>query len=271
MKKRHAFLHSDLGEMMMRTALIAFCLVLGAWGCAAVSKPPPSPAPTPAPKPGTAGLEFHPVSHASFAIAAPEATIHVDPVGEPEAWAGSKPADLILITHAHGDHLAPKLLAGLRREGTLVLGPKVVVDELKYGEAMANGDRRTVKGVTVEAVPAYNATKERLQFHPKGRDNGYVVTAGGKRVYVSGDTEDVPEMRALKDIDYAFVCMNLPYTMTVEQAASAVLEFRPKVVIPYHYRGKEGPGELEAFRKAMAADPAIEVRLLKWYEPPPKP
>jgi len=218
---------------------------------------------------------FHPVDHASFVISAPEATIYVDPVGKPEAWAGFKAADLILITHIHGDHLAPELLAKLRGKDTVVLGPKAVIEELKYGEAMANGESRKVKGVTVEAVPAYNLSKDRLQFHPKGRDNGYVVTVGGKRIYISGDTEDIPEMRALKDIDFAFICMNLPYTMTVEQAASAVLEMKPKVVIPYHYRSREGKTDLERFEQLVAnpskqgLGPGIEVRKLKWYEPPP--
>jgi L-ascorbate metabolism protein UlaG (beta-lactamase superfamily) len=241
----------------MRATFATVLGLLAAWGCAG--------SPAPAAKRTGDSIEFHPVSHASLVISAPEATIYVDPVGKPEAYAKFAPPDIVLITHAHGDHLAPDLLAELRRKDTTVFGPKAVIDQLKYGQAMANGERRTAKGVTVEAVPAYNTTKERLQFHPKGVGNGYVLAAGGKRIYISGDTEDVPEMRALKDIDFAFVCMNLPYTMTVEQAALATLEMKPRVVIPYHYRGKDGMSDLEKFKKLVAADPAIEVRLLKWY------
>ena len=220
----------------------------------------------PTEKPRAREPELFPVNHASLVISAPEAVIYVDPVGKPELYGRFAPPDLILITHTHGDHLDPELLGKLRREHTAVLGPKAVVEELKYGEVMANGERRTVKGVAVEAVPAYNLTKERLEFHPKGVGNGYVVTAGGKRIYVSGDTEDVPEMRALKGLDYALVCMNLPYTMTVEQAAAAVLEMKPKVVIPYHYRTKDGFSDLAKFQRLVAGDPKIEVRLLKWYD-----
>jgi L-ascorbate metabolism protein UlaG (beta-lactamase superfamily) len=115
-------------------------------------------------------------------------------------------------------------------------------------------------GVKIEAVPMYNLTAARLRFHNKGRGNGYVMTFGGKRVYVSGDTEDIPEMRALKNIDAAFVCMNLPYTMTPEQAADAVREFKPKVVYPYHYRGSD-----TAQFKKLVGD-ASEVRLRDWYK-----
>jgi L-ascorbate metabolism protein UlaG (beta-lactamase superfamily) len=111
----------------------------------------------------------------------------------------------------------------------------------------------------------YNLSPERQGFHAKGRGNGYLLTLGGARIYISGDTEDIPEMRALKNIDAAFVCMNLPYTMDVEAAADAVLEFKPKVVFPYHYRGKGGMSDLEEFRSLVAKDPKIEVRLLEWY------
>ena len=118
-------------------------------------------------------------------------------------------------------------------------------------------------GVKIEAIAAYNLAAERQRYHPKGRGNGYVLTLGDKRVYVSGDTEDVPEMRALKDIDVAFLCMNLPFTMTVEQAAGAVRAFRPKVVYPYHCRGSD----LEKFRQLVGTEPGVEVRLRDWYRP----
>jgi L-ascorbate metabolism protein UlaG (beta-lactamase superfamily) len=220
----------------------------------------------PAEKPRAREPELFPVNHASLVISAPEAVIYVDPVGKPELYGRFAPPDIILITHAHSDHLDQELLAKIRWKGTTFLGSKAVIDELKVGKVIANGERLTVMGVTIEAVPAYNLTKERLQFHPKGVGNGYVVTAGGKRIYISGDTEDVPEMRALKGLDFALVCMNLPYTMTVEQAASAVLEMKPKVVIPYHYRTKDGFSDLAKFQRLVAGDPKIEVRLLKWYD-----
>ena len=110
-----------------------------------------------------------------------------------------------------------------------------------------------------------NTPPERQNFHAKGRGNGYLLTLGGTRIYISGDTEDVPEMRALENIDAAFVCMNLPYTMEVTAAAGAVLEFRPKVVFPYHYRGKSGMSDLDQFQSLVAKDPGIEIRLLEWY------
>ena len=130
---------------------------------------------------------------------------------------------------------------------------------------LANGETFEQFGILVEAVPAYNLTEDRQQFHPKGRDNGYVVTLGGKRIYISGDTEDIPEMRSLKSIDVAFVCMNLPYTMTVEHGADAVLAFAPKVVYPYHYRGQDVMSDLEEFARLVDANDDIDVRLLEWY------
>ncbi len=111
----------------------------------------------------------------------------------------------------------------------------------------------------------YNLTAERLKYHKKGRGNGYVITLNMKRIYISGDTEDIVEMRSLKNIDYAFVCMNLPYTMTVDKAASAVLEIKPAVVIPYHYRGKGGFSDIERFKTLVSKNKDIEVKLLNWY------
>ena len=118
-----------------------------------------------------------------------------------------------------------------------------------------------VGDLSIQAIPAYNTTPARLQYHPKGRDNGYVLTLGGQRLYISGDTEDIPEMLGLKNIDAAFVCMNLPYTMDVEQAARAVKSFKPRIVYPYHYRGSD----LEKFKALVGSDSSIEVRLRDWY------
>ena len=178
-------------------------------------------------------------------------------------------------------HLSPFKLAGLKRgcnspsgvsgEKTTIVAPAAVADELPQVdrsrvEVLGNGQALDWEGITIEAVPMYNLTADRLQFHPKGRGNGYLLTLGGKRVYISGDTEDIPEMRQLENIDAAFVCMNLPYTMDVEAAADAVLEFKPKIVYPYHYRGKGGMSDLKQFSSIVGAgDGDIEVRLLKWY------
>jgi len=128
--------------------------------------------------------------------------------------------------------------------------------------ALAGGESKSVSELKIEATPAYNLAPERAKFHAKGRGVGYVLTLGDKRVYLSGDTEDIPEMRALKNIDVAFLCMNLPYTMTVDQAAKAVREFRPKIVYPYHCRGSD----LEQFKKLVGGDAGVEVRIREWYK-----
>lgn len=210
-------------------------------------------------------VAFTPVNHASFVIKAGNEVIHVDPVGAPDVWRALPAPTVILLTDIHQDHLSTALVVRLKRPGMTVIGPAAVIGKLGYGDTLGYGETKRAGGVEVTAVPAYNLTPGRTDFHPPGRGNGYLVTVAGTRIYISGDTEDIPEMRRLKDIDYAFVCMNLPYTMTVEQAASAVLAFKPKVVIPYHYRGKEGMSDLGAFRRLVAADAGIEVRELKWY------
>ena len=215
-------------------------------------------------------LNVFPINHATFVMTTENKVIYVDPVGGAEVFGDFEPPDLILITHIHGDHTSAETMRTISTDDTVVIVPATVVEKL--GEdvpgrmhILANGESFESDGIVVEAVPAYNLAEERLNFHPPGRDNGYVVTIGGKRIYIAGDTEDIPEMRALTDIDAAFVCMNLPYTMTVESAADAVLEFAPTIVYPYHYRGKGGMSDLETFKRAVAANPEIEVRLLDWY------
>jgi L-ascorbate metabolism protein UlaG (beta-lactamase superfamily) len=131
-------------------------------------------------------------------------------------------------------------------------------------KTLANGEKTEVAGVAVETVPAYNTTPGREKFHPKGRDNGYVLTMGGKRVYVAGDTEDTPEMRALKDIEVAFLPMNLPYTLSVEKAADAIRQFKPKIVYPYHYRSGDGTNaDFEQLRELVGE--GVEIRVREWY------
>jgi L-ascorbate metabolism protein UlaG (beta-lactamase superfamily) len=223
-----------------------------------------------APTTATVGeLTVRSVAHATFVLSRGETTIYVDPVGGGEAFAGLSSPDLILITDIHGDHLDEPTIAAVAAEGTTVVAPRAVADRLgEWGgttKVLANGETTEVNGVSIEAIPMYNLTPERSQFHPKGRGNGYVVTLAGQRIYISGDTEDIPEMRALEGIDVAFVCMNLPYTMDVEKAADAVLDFQPRVVFPYHYRGQGGFSDVEKFRDLVSSHPKIEVRLLNWY------
>jgi L-ascorbate metabolism protein UlaG (beta-lactamase superfamily) len=172
--------------------------------------------------------------------------------------------DIVLVTDIHGDHFSAPTLKSLVKPQTKLVVPKAVEEKLPedlQGKAtvIGNGEHKSLEGISIEAVPMYNLTPERLKFHTKGRGNGYVLTLGGKRIYISGDTEDIPEMRGLKNIDIAFLCMNLPDTMTVDQAASAVKAFKPKIVYPYHYRGSD----LKKFQELVGD--SSEVRVRDWY------
>lgn len=209
---------------------------------------------------------IHAVNHASFVLGWKGLTIYNDPVGGAARYQGVPKADLILVSHAHGDHFDNATLTAVARPGAIVVAPKSVYQSLPtalkaVAILLANGASTNALGMPIEAVAMYNTTAGRLTNHPKGDGNGYVLTLGGRRLYMAGDTEDIPEMRALQNIDAAFVCMNLPYTMTVQQAASAVRAFRPKVVYPYHYQGSD----VALFKKLVGADLGIEVRLRKWY------
>jgi L-ascorbate metabolism protein UlaG (beta-lactamase superfamily) len=205
-----------------------------------------------------------PVYHASLEIEAGGKIIIIDPA-KPANFAGLPQADLILITDIHGDHLDADLIKAESKEGTEIIAPAAVAKTVTTAKVLGNGEKTTWGAWTIEAIPMYNTTASRgpapgKLFHDKGRGNGYVLTYGGKRFYFSGDTEGIPEMRALKNIDVAFICMNLPYTMTPEEAADAVKAFHPKVAIPYHYKGQD----TMAFKKALDGT-GIDVRLLDWY------
>ena len=218
---------------------------------------------------GNGPLTVHPVEHASVVLETPAGVIYVDPVGEQSAYSDLPAPDLVLVTHQHGDHYNAELLAAVMGDGTpLIVNPAVMdmlPEDLKArATAIGNGDTTEALGVSIEAIPAYNTTEGRLDFHPEGRDNGYVLNIGDFRVYLSGDTEDIPEMRALEGIDLAFVCMNLPFTMAAEDAASAVAEFKPKAVYPYHYRGRDG-GTQDPQEFARLVGEASEVRFGDWY------
>jgi len=211
--------------------------------------------------------EFIAIQHASFVLRQGGLTIFVDPTGKVEQYAPYGTPDLILITHEHGDHFDKELINSLKAEKTLLVAPKLITAATGFGHVMNNNETFVYKKVKIEAIPMYNTTPERLQYHKKGVGNGYMLTINGQRIYIAGDTEDIPEMMAIKNIDHAFVCMNLPYTMSVEQAARAVLALRPKNVYPYHYRtqGVDPNETIATFKALVAADAKINVVMLKWY------
>lgn len=189
-------------------------------------------------------------------------TIHVDPVSKETDYTRLPKADLILLTHHHGDHLDLKALEILRTEKTELVLTETCARQVKGGVVLKNGDVKNIGGLTIEAVPAYNLVHMRSQgnpFHPKGEGNGYVITFGDKRVYVAGDTENTPEMKKLEKIDVAFLPMNLPFTMTPEMVADAAKAFRPKILYPYHF-GETDTSKLVGLLKDT---PEIEIRIRK--------
>ena len=186
--------------------------------------------------------------------------IHVDPYGRVADYGSLPKADVVLLTHDHGDHLDPAALAKIRTAATQVVMTAGCADRVDGGIVMANGDHRAVEGIAIEAVPAYNIEHQRSPghpYHPKGAGNGYILTFGDTRVYVAGDSENTPEMKALTGIDVAFLPMNLPYTMTPEMVADAARAFRPRVVYPYHY----GDTDTSKLEKLLSGEPDIEVRI----------
>ncbi len=220
-------------------------------------------------KTAAANIAVHPINHASFVMKTRVGTIYVDPVGDLARYAQLPRPDLILITHHHGDHFKPDTLSGLMGDKTKLITNPVVFDKLSSdmknsASQIANGGDTTFGDLKINAIPAYNTTSGREKFHPKGRDNGYVLNLDGFSTYISGDTEDIAEMRALQNIDLAFVCMNLPFTMDINAAASAVNEFKPRFVYPYHYRGRDGGTQDPQKFAALVGKPA-DVRLGRWY------
>ncbi len=190
--------------------------------------------------PNGKSVVFTCIKHASVRIQYDGLEIQIDPVGakcEPATdYAQFPKADVILVTHEHFDHFDRDAIAALRKDGTALYANPAVQGMLGSGTTLKNGGRAQVReDVSIEAVPAYNTTPGREKFHPKGRDNGYILMLGGFRIYIAGDTEDIPEMAAVTDIDVAFLPVNQPYTMTPEQAANAARTIRPKVLFPYHY------------------------------------
>jgi len=216
-------------------------------------------------------LTIQPILHATMVWEWNELIIYADPYGGKEAFEGAKPPSLILITDIHGDHMNTETLEALSLFETPIITCQAVADLLPSTftnvTVLNNGAKTLWNDIEIEAIPMYNLPESEDAKHTKGRGNGYVITLGGKRIYISGDTEDIPEMRALQNIDVAFVCMNLPYTMEVTAAASAVLDFKPKTVYPFHYRGAGSKFSDVSKFKALVneGDKSIDVRLLEWY------
>jgi L-ascorbate metabolism protein UlaG (beta-lactamase superfamily) len=186
--------------------------------------------------------------------------IHVDPVGREGDYTSLPDADLILVTHEHGDHLDPAAVAEIMKAGTSIVVSPSCEGRLEGAQVIRNGEETEAAGYRIQAVPAYNIvhlSSEGQPYHPRGRGNGYIITFGDTRVYVAGDTENTPEMKALKDIDVAFLPMNLPYTMTPEMVADAARALRPRILYPYHF-GETDTNELV---RLMAGEEGIEVRV----------
>lgn len=216
-------------------------------------------------------LSIQPIQHASLVLTVNGVTIYVDPSWGADYYKGLAAPGIILITDIHGDHFDIKTLDAIKAAGTVLIVPQVVADKLPEADKaklviLKNGDNTTQSGISIAAIPMYNIPESPTSMHTKGRGNGYILGIGGKKIYISGDTQGIPEMRSLKNIDVAFVCMNLPYTMDVKEAADAVLAFKPKIVYPYHYRGKDGLSDVNAFKSLVeAGNKGIDVRLRNWY------
>lgn len=198
------------------------------------------------------------IKHASLMMEFGGHVIYVDPISGYADYSKMPKADIILITHEHHDHLDLKAIAEIEKAGTIIVANPASAKILGKGKVMANGDvMQPAAWIGLEAVPAYNTTEGRDKYHPKGRDNGYVVTLGDTRIYIAGDTENIPEMADLKNIDIAFLPVNQPYTMTVEQAAAAARTIIPKILYPYHY----GETEIGSLVRLLKSEPQIEVRI----------
>ncbi len=207
-------------------------------------------------------LEITFIGHGTLMLAFNEKILHVDPWSQFTDYANMPKADIILITHEHHDHLDPKAIEDVRTENTTLILTQICANQIKGGIIMKNGNEETIDGIKIEAVPAYNIEHMRspgTPYHPKGDGNGYIITFGDKRVYIAGDTENTPELKAIENIDVAFLPMNLPYTMTPEMVTDACKALKPKILYPYHF-GQTDTSQLEELLKD---EPEIEVRIRK--------
>jgi len=208
--------------------------------------------------PGSPEITF--IGHGTLMFRFEGKVIHVDPWTRLADYGKLPKADLVLVTHEHRDHLDLKAIEAVRKEGTVILASAIAARQINGAVALNNGDSGTWQGIAVEAVPAYNLVHMRspgVPYHPKGQGNGYVLTFASKRVYVAGDTENTPEMKALKNIYAAFLPMNLPFTMTPEMAADAAKAFRPTILYPYHY----GDTDVQKLVTLLKDEKGIEVRI----------
>jgi len=245
---------------MFRTSLslMLFSLVLASAAVAQEQSPPDTI------KTSAGDLVITFIGHGSLLFTFVGATIYVDPYSKLADYAKLPKADVILITHEHRDHLDPSAIEKVRTEKTTIVLTEAGAGQVSGGMVMKNGDVKAIKGMTVEAVPAYNIVSKRENgqpYHPKGVGNGYIITFGDKRVYVAGDTENIPEMKSLKNIEIAFLPMNLPYTMTPEMVADAAKMFRPRVLYPYH-TGETDVAKLSALMKDQK-DTEVRIRRMQ--------
>ncbi len=207
-------------------------------------------------------LEIYFIGHGSLLFTFKGRNIYLDPYSRLADYSKLPKADLLLITHEHQDHLDPAAIGRIRTPDTKVVLTEKCLEKVSDGMVMKNGDVQTAMGIRIEAVPAYNIIHKRdngQPFHPKGQGNGYVLTFADKRVYIAGDTENTPEMKALRNIDIAFLPMNLPYTMTPEMVADAALALRPKILYPYHY----GDTDISRIVALLKGSKDIDVRIRK--------
>ncbi len=212
-------------------------------------------------------LKITPIIHASILLSWEGKNIYVDPAQNAALFKGLPAADMVLITDIHPDHMDPAVLEVVKASKAIIVAPQAVADKLPPAlkarvVILKNGGKTEQLGISISAIPMYNLPEAADAMHTKGRGNGYILNIGGKNIYISGDTEGIPEMRSLKNIDIAFVCMNLPYTMDIDQAASAVLDFEPAIVYPYHHKGQD----IKAFKKLVNdSTKKIDVRIRNWY------
>jgi len=204
-------------------------------------------------------VEMYFIGHGSLMFKVNDYCIHIDPVSSSGSYKNLPQADLILVTHEHYDHLDAGLISSLRKPSTVMYCNQKAADEIKWAQPLNAGETRSAGGISIESVPAYNIVNMRSPgqpFHPKGTGLGFILAIGDKKFYIAGDTENTPEMKALKNIDVAFLPMNLPYTMTPEMVSDAALAFRPKILYPYHY----GDTKTEKLTQLLK-DTGIEVRI----------
>ncbi len=209
-------------------------------------------------------LRMYFINHGTLMFEFNKLTLHVDPVGRAADYSNMPQADIVLVTHHHGDHLDKETIGQISKTGTKIVLTQACYDQVQIGEILKNGASISIKGIKIEAVPAYNLTHKRGNgepYHPKGIGNGYVINFGDKRVYIGGDTENFPEMRQLKNIEVAFLPMNLPFTMTPEMVADAVSMFYPKILYPYHY----GQSDTEKLADLLKNQSDTELRIRDFY------